>query len=242
MGIKEMERIKDEVLQSKGDIRRKILRIRDGMAARDRIYYDAVIRERVLSHRSYCDAQAILAYASYRSEVDTRMLIEQALADGKHVFLPKVSGNDMEFWQIMALEDLQSGYRGIPEPAESVSFPEWMTGRNENRDRNAGDVIDTVMMWMPGAVFDRERHRIGYGKGYYDRYLSKVSDGKGDFYTGSVEFRLSTAALAYDCQIMQRIPFEEHDIRPDMVITEAGINSFRNVNCIQVDIRTETPK
>ena len=79
------------------------------------------------------------------------------------------------------------------------------------------------MMWMPGAVFDRERHRIGYGKGYYDRYLGRVSDRKGGFHIKDSEFRLSTAALAYDCQVMRQIPCEEHDIKPDMVITEARL-------------------
>ena len=207
-----MGSIKEDTMQSKGDIRRKILRVRDEIPAVDRMRCDAVIRERVLKHKVYHDAQIILAYANYRSEADTRMLIEQAIADGKYVFLPKVSGDDMEFWQITALSDLQSGYRGIPEPAESVSFPKWMAGRTEN-----------VMMWMPGAVFDIERHRIGYGRGYYDRYLSKMSDGKGGFQIDDREFRLRTAALAYDCQILRQIPYEEHDIKPDMVITEMEI-------------------
>lgn len=216
MGIKEMEHIREERPQSKGHIRREILRVRDAVPDGDRARYDAVIRERVLCHRAYCDAQIILAYASYRSEVGTMMLIEQALSDGKHVFLPKVSGDDMEFWQITVLGNLRSGFRGIPEPAETVSFPAWIGGRSLR-------ATDTVMMWMPGAAFDKERHRIGYGKGYYDRYLGRVSDGKGGFHVEDIAFGLCTAALAYACQILQRIPYEEHDIRPDMVITETEI-------------------
>ena len=243
MGIKGMECIREEPPQSKGDIRKRILRVRDGIPIEERVHYNTAIRERVLSHRSYCDAQIILSYASYRSEVDTMLLIEQALSDGKYVFLPKVSDDDMEFWQITALEDLQSGYRGILEPVQGVSFPEWIAGRgggggrntgngirNEvNKNRNADNVsrndrvTATVMMWMPGAVFDRERHRIGYGKGYYDRYLGRVSDRKGGFHIKDSEFRLSTAALAYDCQVMRQMPCEEHDIKPDMVITEARV-------------------
>lgn len=207
-----MGSIKEDTMQSKSDIRRQILSVRDEMPAGDRMRYDAVIREKVFRQKTYRDAQIILAYVNYRSEVDTRMLIEKALADGKQVFVPKVSGDDMEFWQIQALSDLQSGYRGIPEPAEHVSFPEWMAGRT-----------DTVMMWMPGAAFDKERHRIGYGRGYYDRYLSNMSDEKGGFRIDVRELRLRTAALAYGCQILRRIPYEEHDIKPDMVITEMEI-------------------
>lgn len=222
MGTEGMGRVREEVWQAKSDIRRHILKVRDSLPAKDRMHYDEAIGERVLCHAAYRSAQVIFAYASYQSEVGTMPLIRQALADGKNVFLPRVSGESMEFWRIGSPEDLQSGYRGIPEPVQNVSFPEWVTGRGKGMGRNAGsedreeETVGNIMMWMPGAVFDRERHRIGYGGGFYDRYLSKAATANG-------HVRFVTAALAYTCQVLQQIPYAPHDIKPDMVITETGI-------------------
>ena len=203
---------------NKREIRKKILAVRDAIPAADKTLYDKKIREIVTGMEEYRDAEVILAYVSYKSEVDTMMLIQKALEDGKYVFAPKVSGNEMEFWQISSLEDLREGYRGIREPVQGVSFPDWIKSH-----------ICKVMMWMPGVVFDRERHRIGYGGGFYDKYLNRlsraskqtVSSGQQRLYIG--QFELTTAALAYRCQVLERIPHEEHDGKPDFLITEQGI-------------------
>lgn len=205
---------------NKKEIRKNILKIRDEISVEERAKYDIKIRECILTQPVYKEAQLILAYASYRSEVDTLALIRQALADGKHVFAPKVSGDEMEFWQIMATEDLKEGYRGIPEPVESISFPEWLAEQN-----NVGAVY--VMMWMPGAAFDKERHRIGYGKGFYDRYLTRLTRLEKEIYCGyQAELHLTTAALAYNCQVLEQIPYEPHDIRPHLLITEKGVLQY----------------
>lgn len=184
-----------------------VLAARDGIDAQDKAVYDAAIGQAVIDMQEYRDAEVILAYASYRSEVDTLGLMRRALQDGKLLFAPKVAGRDMEFWRITAPEDLRAGYRGIPEPRADVSFPEWLAGR-EDRTRPC-----RVMMWMPGAAFDRERHRIGYGGGFYDRYLAGFSP----------RCRLFVAALAYDCQILEKIPHEAHDRKPDRIVTEKHI-------------------
>ncbi|MDE6740104.1 MAG: 5-formyltetrahydrofolate cyclo-ligase [Lachnospiraceae bacterium] len=208
-----MKNEKDE----KKEIRKNILKVRDEISAEERASCNDKIKKYVLTQPVYEEAEAILAYASYRSEVDTTALIRQALADGKYVFAPKVSGDEMEFWQITAMEDLREGYRGIPEPVERVSFPEWLAEQS-----NAGKIH--VMMWMPGAVFDKERHRIGYGKGFYDRYLSRLTGlEKENCCKWSAELHLTTVALAYSCQVLEQIPYESHDIRPDMLITEKGV-------------------
>lgn len=201
----------------KKEIRKNILKVRDEISAEERARCNAKIRKCVLTQPVYEKAEVILAYASYRSEVDTVTLIGQALADGKHVFAPKVSGDEMEFWRITATEDLREGYRGIPEPVERVSFPEWLAEQS-----NAGEIH--VMMWMPGAVFDKERHRIGYGKGFYDRYLTRLTGlEKENCCNRHAELHLTTAALAYSCQVLTQIPYEPHDIKPDLLITEEGV-------------------
>ena len=116
---------------TKGEIRRQILAVRDGLLPEERRRLDREIGEKVLSHPAYREAQIILAYAGYRSEVDTMSLIRQALTAGKIVFAPKVAGEEMEFWQILSVGDLHDGYRGIPEPEERVALPEWLQRQGE---------------------------------------------------------------------------------------------------------------
>lgn len=214
----------------KSELRRQILSVRDRLEPEVRARYDEKIRERVFAHPVYRAAQIILAYAGYRSEVDTAVMIRRALDDGKYVFAPKVCGTEMEFWQITSPEDLHSGYKGIPEPVERVSFPEWI-GRPQDPESKGTEreplrrIRQNVMLWMPGAVFDRERNRIGYGKGFYDRYLGRLcGSGREKRICGvRTEFILTTAALAYTCQLVQELSCEAHDVKPDMVITEVGI-------------------
>lgn len=202
-------------MMNKREIRKKILAVRDAIPMIDRMLYDKKIREIVTGMEEYREAEVILAYASYKSEVDTMLLIQQALEDGKYVFAPKVLGNEMEFWQISSLEDLREGYRGIREPVQGVSFPDWIKSH-----------ICKVMMWMPGVVFDRERHRIGYGGGFYDRYFNRLlqqseqTASEDQTRKQSGRFVLTTVALAYSCQVLEQIPFEEHDVKPDLLITE----------------------
>lgn len=195
------------MMETKKEIRRRILSARDQIPSEDRKRLSEKIKEQMLLCPAYCEAEVILAYVSYRSEVDTIELIKQAVADGKRVFAPKVHGDDMEFWQIDSMEDLQSGYQGISEPEETLSFSAY---QKVHRD-------DKILMWMPGAVFDVQRHRIGYGKGFYDRYLESL--GK----DADIEGKLTTIALAYHCQVLAQIPNEPHDYRPDYLLTECGL-------------------
>lgn len=201
---------------NKKDVRKKVLAVRDAIPAADKVQYDASIWKIVMGTEEYREADAVLAYVSYKSEVDTTALIQQALADGKHVFVPKVSGSEMEFWRISSLEDLREGYKGIREPVQSVAFSDWIS-------RHIGS---KVLMWMPGVAFDRERHRIGYGGGFYDRYLDRLmkqseqTTSEDQVRTQAGGFILIKVALAYSCQVLERIPYEEHDVRPDMLVTE----------------------
>ena len=222
---------------NKREIRKKILAVRDAIPAADRTLYDKKIREIVTGMEEYREAEAVLAYVSYKSEVDTIALIRQALKDGKYVFAPKVSGNEMEFWQITTMEDLQEGYRGIREPVQNIDFPEWLIKRCSVVDTDmavekADDCVQDVckvMMWMPGVAFDKERHRIGYGGGFYDRYLNRLlqrleqTTSANQTRTQIGHFILTTVALAYSCQVLEQIPYEEHDMKPDLLITELGM-------------------
>lgn len=98
-----------------------------------------------------------MAYADYNHEVITRYIIEQAWKDGKEVAVPKVFGKDMVFYKLTDFSQLESGYFGIPEPKEDGETVSW----------------ETAMMVMPGVAFDVNCNRVGYGGGFYDRFLEK---------------------------------------------------------------------
>jgi 5-formyltetrahydrofolate cyclo-ligase len=193
-------------MEDKKTVRRKALALRDALAPEERTQGSAKIMEQMLKLPCYQEADVILAYVSYRSEVDTFSLIRQALSDGKQVFAPKVEAKEMEFWQINSPDNLKSGYRGILEPEETKSYRAFLAKKKTVK----------TLMWMPGAAFDRAHHRIGYGGGFYDRYLDGLA-------RENTEGTLTTVALAFDCQVIEKIPSEAHDCKPDLVLTPGGI-------------------
>lgn len=198
----EKERVVDPASGIQKSLRKETLAKRDRLSETERLQYSRQILKKVTALPEYQTADWILAYASFRSEVDTKELIDRALADRKRVLLPKVEGSEMHFWEIHSREELKEGFRGIMEPEpDEKQIPEKDAFRGQK-----------VMMWMPGAAFDAKRNRIGYGGGYYDRYLA-----------GMPECELCTAALGFSCQIIEEIPVQRHDIAPDLVITEMEI-------------------
>lgn len=186
-------------------LRATALEKRDSLTAQQRKRYSDSIIKNLTGLSCYQDADAVLTYISFRSEVDTIPLIEQALAGGKAVFAPKVTGKEMVFYRIFSLDDLSAGYRRILEPAGGQSIEAWMDDWTSQ--------FPHILICLPGAAFDRKRHRIGYGGGFYDRYLSKFL----------LKMEVTTAALAYDCQIFDKIPWEAHDICPARIITQTSI-------------------
>ena len=178
------------------------LALRDEIPADERMRYSQKIVKNLTDHTCYRETQALLTYVSFRSEVDTISLIERAFADGKAVFAPRVAGREMNFFRIKDLGDLEEGYHGILEPRNHIT-------------EVYSPIAGKALMCMPGAVFDRAHHRIGYGGGYYDRYLSGLS--------GQAKDMICTAALAYDCQLLPDVPGEVHDVCPALIITETEI-------------------
>ncbi|MDE7177182.1 MAG: 5-formyltetrahydrofolate cyclo-ligase [Lachnospiraceae bacterium] len=203
--------------QTKREIRERALALRDALLPAERAAYSKEIIDKITRLDCYRNAAALLVYVSFRSEVETGMLIENALVDKKAVFSPVVSGREMEFFRITSLNELKSGYQGILEPAQEAeaSYREWMRQKEISSTR--------TLLCMPGAAFDRERNRIGYGGGYYDRYLSALS-AEQEKRTENIE----TIALAFSCQIFAEIPREPHDLRPDRIVTEREIIAERN--------------
>lgn len=201
--------------QTKREVREKALALRDALLPAERTAYSKEITEKTIHLDCYRNAAALLVYVNFRSEVETKTLIKKALLDNKAVFVPAVSGQEMEFFRIASLNELKSGYQGILEPAQESenSYRSWMKKNTSAR----------TMLCMPGAAFDRERNRIGYGGGYYDRYLSSFSV-KHKEKSGDTE----TIALAFSCQVFAEIPHEPHDLRPERIVTEQEIITERS--------------
>ena len=155
---------------------------------------EIVSRSEKLGHlfaqsEAYKAAKTIYGYLPYNQEVRTVPMLEQALKDGKRVAVPKVYGEEMKFLYLDDLTKVEKGYAGIPEPIAD------------------GPVADdeTALVLMPGLAFDPQGHRIGYGGGFYDKFLA-------------AEPNHPTLALCYEFQMLPELHTEEHDIPVDTVL------------------------
>jgi 5-formyltetrahydrofolate cyclo-ligase len=168
---------------------------REMMSEHQKEWKDATaeIAKQVAEHPLYLQAADIYCYVDYNGEVGTRAMIEEAWRQGKNVWVPRVLGAEMEFFQIHSYDELLPGTKGILEPEEGIP------GTGENG-----------LMIMPGVAYDRALHRIGYGGGYYDKYLEKHP-------------QLKRMAIAFDYQVMEAVPCDVHDIQPEILITESQI-------------------
>ena len=137
----------------------------------------------------YAEAETIYGYLPYNQEVRTVPMLQRALRDGKKVAVPKVYGDEMKFIYMTDLSKVEKGYSGIPEPIA---------------DEPAADDPKALVL-MPGLAFDAQGHRIGYGGGFYDKFLAKEPDHP-------------TLALCYEFQILPHLDTEEFDIPVDCVI------------------------
>ena len=137
----------------------------------------------------YKNAKTIYGYLPYNQEVRTTQMLAHALADGKQVAVPKVYGDEMKFILLSDLGQVAKGYAGIPEPIADGPV--------------AAD--PTVLVLMPGLAFDPEGHRLGYGGGFYDKFLAAEPDHP-------------TLALCYDFQMLPHLDTESYDIPVDRVL------------------------
>lgn len=152
------------------------------------------ITARLVADEKYIRANTVLCYASFGSEVDTRRLCRRALSDGKRLYLPRCikETREMEVCPVGDLSELVRGAYGILEPTSAAV---------------AYDVPDFVV--VPGVAFDENLGRMGYGAGYYDRFLAKS--------------RAVKCMIAFETQRVERAAFEPTDIAMDMIVTEGEI-------------------
>lgn len=212
----------------KQDYRKAALARRDAIPEIDRERYSRMIIDKLLESKELNDADNVLVYCSYLSEVDTHTLIERLLYKGKSVYCPKVTdpkNGIMEFYEVRGMKDLTEGYHGIPEPVTTNRYvtEEAMHDLDSNHaddiheslyhvDTHHTDILHTdTLMILPGVAFDRDCNRIGYRGGFYDRYIPRIPGAY-------------LIALAFEEQISEDIfPMESHDIKPDAIYTQARI-------------------
>ena len=208
------------IKEKKRICRREGLRRRADMGEGARAEASAGICRRLLDDFRYQKAHSLLTYVSYRDEVDTHKLIRTALADGKRVYCPKtdLSAGRMEFIRIRAWEELRPGFRGIPEPVRTEGEEDIIRSLPASCSRTAAGWNRTLFL-MPGCAFDPDRRRIGYGGGFYDRFLA---GGERKRREERFPEEFCMIAPAFSCQLLDRLPEEETDIRPDLLLTEHG--------------------
>lgn len=182
---------------------RKVVKARrgNGLATNEDRINAEIIVNRYLESEYFKKSDIIFAYSSMEDEIPTERIIQTALKSGKRVALPKVissvsDGAKMEFLLVDGDTLYDRGVYGIMEP-----------GCGERVSPEGGN--DRIEILIPGLCFDLEKNRIGYGGGYYDRYLAQF-DRK----------RFHVTALAYEYQIFEVIPTDEYDSKVDLVITE----------------------
>ena len=147
------------------------------------------LAQQLYAHPAYQNAKSIFGYLSYNQEVRTMPMLEQAQKDGKRVAVPKVIDDTMIFIWLDDLSRVELGYCNIPEPMD-----------------NGPEAIDeTALVLMPGLAFDPQGHRIGYGGGFYDRFLAEEPDHP-------------TLALCYGFQMVEHLETEEFDIPVNKVL------------------------
>ena len=199
-------------MEDKATLRKRILRIRDLQDPEEKKNKDDSIRKNLLSIINRRGVKCVLIFVSFRSEPDTYAIIEECLSNDIRVAVPKVEGKDIRFYYVSGSGDLKAGYMGIMEPAEGCVLWEGHDPAGTDEPANAletgsngiSDPLHTMVV-VPGAVFDTDGYRIGYGGGYYDRFL-KVYPG------------LYKAGICYDFQITDLIPRDSWDERVDCIV------------------------
>lgn len=209
-----------QLLNSRKEAQReKMKQIRDAIPREKREEESQALFRIVTQTELYENAKWILSYVSFGSEVGTRELLKKALKDGKRVYVPAVqrmpsrissadnvkdkSGLKMNFFRLENPEELHPGTMGIPEPEADPAraFPYDL--------HMSLDKAEECVFLVPGLAFDRSCHRLGYGGGCYDRYLSRFD-------------KKMTVGLSFTEQIVDEVPYGDKDVALDLVVTPGG--------------------
>lgn len=189
-----------DIRKYKQDIREKSRERRKNTPSDVRAEQDRRISENVRRLHQYAPCSTLLIYMSTPIEVDTRRIIENAWADGKRVAVPRCIPDTrlMEFYYITSFDDVEPGMFGVLEPKDNLPMV---------------DNFDGCLMIVPAMQFDINGYRLGYGKGYYDRYMSR--------FTGV------SAGLCYIEELRRHMYHGRYDKPVDIIVTDRCIRTCK---------------
>ena len=189
----------DSLSQHKTEIRkaahaaRKAQQDKDGVSQR--------ITDRVMQLNEYAGADCVMWYVDVRDEVRTAHALPDAIASGKKIVIPYCVEGELELFHLEAMNELETGMYKILEPREEL---------REIAPKRI-DVSELDLILVPGVAFDARGGRTGHGKGYYDKLLENAKS------------ETPLVALAFECQMFEAIPMQDHDIFMDKIVTEAKV-------------------
>lgn len=186
----------DSTAKEKAAVRQKMRLLRENLTREDVERKSLLVQQLVVQCEEFLHAKSVGAYYPLNGETQTLKVIEQALRNDKAVFLPRVIDDRLQFFEVSDLGGLELGKFNIPEPPKTA---------------NAAHNLDILL--VPGLGFDLRGHRLGYGKGFYDRFLKK--------------FRGFSVGLGYEFQLVERLPTEAFDIRLSALVAGQTLLRFK---------------
>ena len=188
-----------ELFELKNAIRKQAHENRRAQQEKDSVSVKIV--DRFMSLAEYDSAKSVMFYVDVRDEVRTRQSLPAALSRGKRIVVPYCLDGELELFWLEDMDELELGMYRILEP------------KNELRTVKAKHLkpADLDLVMVPGVAFDRSGGRTGHGKGYYDKLLQHA------------RLDAPLIALAFECQLFEKIPAESHDIYMDKIVTEDAV-------------------
>ncbi|WP_313756118.1 5-formyltetrahydrofolate cyclo-ligase [Tissierella sp.] len=185
-------------------LRKKILQKRAELSTENIVNYSNIIENKLYEMDYYKNSKTIMSFISFGNEIITHEIIKNSIGNGKSVVVPITipETKELKASKILDFSELEIGYYNILTPKKDfIRFIDFNT-------------IDLVL--VPGVVFARDGYRVGYGGGYYDRFLSKFKE------------KVNTIGLAFDLQIVDEVPKDSFDLPVDFIITEK-----ETINCLE---------
>ncbi len=193
-------------MKTKNEIRKEILNIRNNLSSELAEQKSRIIIDKIKDTEEYKNSKSIMVYMDFKNEVNTKAFINEALSEGKKIIIPYTDVEKVLIIpvEINSLDDLVLCKFGYLEPKKEAL-------------NNPYDIEKIELIIVPGVAFDKRKNRIGFGKGYYDKFLRNRN-------ALTKEITLAKAfALAYEFQVFEEIPAEEHDIKMDKIFTEENV-------------------
>lgn len=173
-------------------IRKHFLNLRKQLDATTHAQLSLQVQKQFLISEGFAQAKTVALYSPINNEVATEQIFSAARGLAKQVYYPRVNGDDLEFVEVLATTDLSPGTFGIAEPAAGKKI----------------SVAKLDLIVVPGVAFDLRGHRLGYGRGYYDRLLARMS------------VETVAVGLSFEMQFSRLLPAEGHDRPLDYIATE----------------------